>query len=77
MIRRFLTFFSVCLGFFISFVDKAMSRFFLQMRDWAYRKAWLLLLIGSVGVVARRGRELASKGIVFFFRGPLLVQLQA
>lgn len=77
MIRVLLTFFSVTLGFFVSFVAKMMNDLHLAMRLYLTRQLWLSLLLGKLSPVFQRGRELASQGAVFFFRGSRLIQNQA
>lgn len=75
MIRIPLYFYTT-IGFILLLVDKAMGLFLRSLRAFADRRLWLALL-GWTAPIFRRGRELASKGVVFFFRGPLLVQLSA
>jgi hypothetical protein len=72
MIRIPLYFYTT-IGFVLLLVDKAMGLF---LRASATRQLWLALLGWTVPIF-RRGRELVSKGVIFFFRGPLLVRLSA
>lgn len=73
MIRIPLYFYTT-IGFILLLVDKAMGLFLRSLRAVADRRPCLALLDWAAPIF-RRGRELASKGIGFFFRGPLLVRL--
>lgn len=67
-------FFYTTIGVVLFLVEKAMGLFLRSLRAVATHRLWLSLL-GWTVPKDRHSRELASKGVVFFFRGPLLVQL--
>lgn len=75
MIRFSLMFFSM-MGFLFYIVENVASVFLLSLRARASLRAWTLLT-RSIRSILRGGQAAASKGFVFFFRGPLLIQLQA